>query len=99
MSRNELIDAYVTGAINRRAFVQGLTALGVSASVAASYAVALEPASAGGTFDYCDFYQFYPDLFDRYCKDERKCTKKRRKKGKCKRKRKDKDKDKRNEDR
>jgi hypothetical protein len=53
MSRHELIDAYVSGTINRRAFVQGLTALGVAAGVAASYAVALRPpAAAGGVFDY-----------------------------------------------
>lgn len=52
MSRHELVDAYVSGTINRRAFVRGLTALGVSAGVAASYAVALQPAAAGGEFDY-----------------------------------------------
>ena len=85
MSKHELVDAYVSGSINRRAFVQGLTALGVAAGVAASYAVALQPASAGG--DICDFYEFYPDLFELYCaKDKKRCTKKKRKKGKCKRK-------------
>jgi hypothetical protein len=53
MSRLELIDAYVSGTINRRAFVRGLTALGVSAGVAASYAVALQPiAAAQGDYDY-----------------------------------------------
>jgi hypothetical protein len=53
MSRHELVDAYVSGTINRRAFVRGLTALGVSAGVAASYAVALQPASAApGDYDY-----------------------------------------------
>ena len=46
MSTHELVDAYVSGAINRRTFVRGLTALGLSASLAASYAVALRPAAA-----------------------------------------------------
>jgi hypothetical protein len=46
MSKRELIDAYVSGAINRRAFVRGLTALGLTASLAAAYAVALQPAAA-----------------------------------------------------
>jgi hypothetical protein len=46
MSKRELIDAYVSGAINRRTFVRGLTALGLTASLAASYAVALQPATA-----------------------------------------------------
>jgi hypothetical protein len=59
MSRHELVDAYVSGAINRRAFVRGLTALGVSAGVAASYAVALQPVAAGGgdgtDYDYDDY--------------------------------------------
>lgn len=42
MSKRELVDAYVSGAINRRTFVRGLIALGLSASVAAAYAVALQ---------------------------------------------------------
>jgi hypothetical protein len=46
MSTHELVDAYVSGAINRRTFVRGLTALGLTASLAASYAVALQPAAA-----------------------------------------------------
>jgi hypothetical protein len=46
MSKRELVDAYVSGAINRRTFVRGLTALGLSARLAASYAVALQPAAA-----------------------------------------------------
>jgi hypothetical protein len=45
MSKRELVDAYVSGAINRRTFVRGLTALGLSARLAASYAVALQPAA------------------------------------------------------
>jgi hypothetical protein len=46
MSKRELVEAYVSGAINRRIFVRGLTSLGLSASLAASYAVALQPAAA-----------------------------------------------------
>jgi hypothetical protein len=56
MSQHELIDAYVSGAINRRTFVRGLTALGVSATLAASYAVALEPPAAAKGHDFYDFY-------------------------------------------
>lgn len=53
MSRHELIDAYVSGTINRRTLVQGLTALGISAGMAAAYAVALRPvAAAPGAFGY-----------------------------------------------
>ena len=59
MSRNELVDAYLAGTINRRAFVRGLTALGVSVGVAASYAVALQPAEAAPG-DYYD-YDYYDD--------------------------------------
>lgn len=46
MTKQELVDAYVSGAINRRSFVRGLIALGLSASLAAAYAVALQPAAA-----------------------------------------------------
>jgi hypothetical protein len=46
MSKRELVEAYVSGAINRRMFVRGLTALGLTASLAASYAVALQPSAA-----------------------------------------------------
>lgn len=56
MSRHELVDAYILGTINRRAFVRGLTALGVSAGVAASYAVALQTAAAApGDYEYDDY--------------------------------------------
>jgi thrombospondin type 3 repeat protein len=56
MSRHELVNAYISGSINRRAFVRGLTALGVSAGIAASYAVALQPtAAAMDDYDY-DYY-------------------------------------------
>ena len=58
MSKSDLIDAYLSGAITRRSFVQGLTALGVSASTAAAYAVALRPATAQAVDD---LYDFYPD--------------------------------------
>ena len=55
MSRHELVNAYISGTINRRAFVRGLTALGLSAGVAASYAVALQPtAAAMDDYDYYD---------------------------------------------
>ncbi len=57
MSRHELFDAYIAREINRRAFIQGLTALGVSAGVAASYAVALQPVAAAGG----DLYDMYYD--------------------------------------
>lgn len=57
MSRHELVDAYVSGTINRRAFVRGLSALGISAGVAASYAVALRPVAAAlGDYDDYDDY-------------------------------------------
>lgn len=80
MSRHELVDAYVSGTINRRAFVRGLTALGVSAGVAASYAVALQPAAAGnqgvpGDYDYdYDDYGTNPPDDAKSCKA--KCKKK-----------------------
>lgn len=71
MSRHELIDAYIAREINRRAFVQGLMALGVSAGVAASYAVALQPAAAGdGDSDPClPFLYGPPELYELYCTD------------------------------
>lgn len=55
MSMHELVDAYVSGAINRRTFVRSLTALGLDASLAASYAVALRPAANVREGD--DFYE------------------------------------------
>jgi len=70
LSRHELFDAYIAREINRRAFVQGLMALGVSAGVAASYAVALQPAAAGdgggGGGDQCNT-NLPPDLYELYC--------------------------------
>jgi hypothetical protein len=54
MSRHQLVDAYVSGQIGRRAFVRGLVALGMSASAAAAYAAALNPAEAAPIDD--DFY-------------------------------------------
>ncbi len=72
MSKSELVEAYVTQAINRRAFVQGLTALGVSAGVAAAYAVALQPAAAGngGSSSCLDLYP-EPDLYELYCEGKK----------------------------
>ncbi len=55
MSKRELVNAYVSGAIDRRTFFRGLTALGLSATLAASYAVALQPAAARKRKDD-DFY-------------------------------------------
>ena len=46
MSRNELIDAYRRGRISRRTFIQGMTAVGVSAVAATSMADRLRTASA-----------------------------------------------------
>jgi hypothetical protein len=54
MSTHELVDAYVSGAINRRTFVRGLTALGLTASLAASYAVALQPVKKRKGNDFYD---------------------------------------------
>lgn len=67
MSKHELIDAYISQRISRRAFIQGLTALGVSSGIAASYAVALEPVSAAGSA--CDLYDFYSDFYQTNCID------------------------------
>jgi hypothetical protein len=70
LSRHELIDAYIAREINRRTFVRGLMALGVSAGVAASYAVALQPVAAGGSVDPCLYYLYSsPELYELYCTD------------------------------
>lgn len=45
MSKKELVDSYVSGAIGRRSFIRGLVGLGASASIAATFAVALRPAT------------------------------------------------------
>lgn len=57
MTRQELVQAYSSGRINRRAFVTGLTALGVSASAATAYATSLQPAAAAPN-PICD--ELYP---------------------------------------
>lgn len=74
MSRHELVDAYIAQIISRREFVQGLTALVVSAGVAAAYAVALQPVAAGdgnGGGTCADLYppgtEAQPDLYELYC--------------------------------
>ena len=64
MSKYELIDAYIERRISRRVFIQGLTALGVSSGIAASYAVALQPAAAASM---CDLYDFYSDFYQTNC--------------------------------
>ena len=63
MSTHELVNSYVSGAINRRTFVRGLTALGFTASLAAAYAVALQPAAAkkGTRNDFYDDFYGRPD--------------------------------------
>jgi hypothetical protein len=55
MSRQDLVDAYVSGQVGRRAFVRGLVALGVSASAAAAYADALKPSETEAA-DLQDLY-------------------------------------------
>jgi hypothetical protein len=74
-ARNQLIDAYLAGAIPRRAFVRGLTALGVSAGVAASYAVALRPGPATVAAEV--LYDYYSDPNTK--KKKRKLKRRRRK--------------------
>jgi hypothetical protein len=61
MSRSELVDAYLSGVINRQTFIRGLIGHGLAASVAAAYAVALLPNPARGAGLGADFYDFYPD--------------------------------------
>jgi hypothetical protein len=46
MSRQELVDAYLEGTVNRRAFVRRLVASGVSVGAAAGYAQILAPGAA-----------------------------------------------------
>ena len=46
MGRDELVDAYLAGQVDRRAFVRRLVALGVSAAAAVTYADVLRPVSA-----------------------------------------------------
>ncbi|MGH2530819.1 MAG: hypothetical protein ACRDJW_00805 [Thermomicrobiales bacterium] len=48
MTKRDLIDAYVAGRLERRRFVRGLTALGVSAGAAFAYARQLDPTAAAG---------------------------------------------------
>jgi hypothetical protein len=47
VARNDLIEAYQNGRISRRAFVRGMMALGVSASVAVSLADGVRAAPGG----------------------------------------------------
>ena len=46
MSKREIVDSYVRGEIDRRGFIRGLTALGVSAGAAATYAFNFAPSTA-----------------------------------------------------
>jgi hypothetical protein len=74
-ARDQLVDAYLAGAIQRRTFVRGLTALGVSAGVAAAYAVALRPGPATVAADDLDDYYSDPNTK----KKKRKLKRRRRK--------------------
>jgi len=46
MSATQLLEAYQTGRIGRRAFVRGLVALGFSVGTAAAHAAVLTPAAS-----------------------------------------------------
>ena len=46
MTKRELIDSYTRGELDRRGFIRGLTALGVGAAAAATYAVRFGPSVA-----------------------------------------------------
>jgi hypothetical protein len=61
MSRQDLVEGYVAGHVGRREFIRGLVALGMSASVATAYAVALSPeaSAAKRRAASLDFYDFY----------------------------------------
>jgi hypothetical protein len=54
MSTEELFDAYVEGQINRRSFIHGLTANGISQSSAILHAAALRPGSIALVDDLYD---------------------------------------------
>jgi hypothetical protein len=57
MSREELVGAYVHGAVSRRVFIRGLVALGVSAGAAVAYAdVLTSSAVAQSTTAAVDIY-------------------------------------------
>jgi len=46
MTKRQLIDSYTRGDLDRRGFIRGLTALGVGAAAAATYAVQFGPSAA-----------------------------------------------------
>jgi len=53
MSKREMIESYVSGELDRRGFIRGLTALGVSVGAASAYAINFAPsvaANAGNGF-------------------------------------------------
>ncbi len=67
MSKNEIVDAFLHGRIDRREFVRRLTLAGVSAGAAVAYAQALSsPASAApmtrGAHGFVASHQDYPVL-------------------------------------
>ncbi len=49
MSKREMIESYVSGELDRRGFIRGLTALGVSAGAAATYALNFGPSTAASS--------------------------------------------------
>ena len=49
MTKSEIVDAYIRGELDRRAFVTRLTAVGVSAGAAIAYAVSLAPAAGAAS--------------------------------------------------
>jgi hypothetical protein len=56
MSREELVGAYVGGAVSRRVFIRGLVALGVSAGAAVAYADVLTSSAVAQTTTTADIY-------------------------------------------
>jgi hypothetical protein len=67
MSQEDLIDAYQSGRIGRRAFVRGLVRTGLTLTAATGFASVLAACSdvtgvqrvAASQHDFYDFYNFY----------------------------------------
>ena len=65
MTRNELVSAYQRGRIDRRAFIKGMAALGMSLTVATSMADKLRAAPAPkGSFSGRFLDDSYDDIYD-----------------------------------
>lgn len=72
MSQEDLIEAYQSGRIGRRAFVRGLVQTGLSLTAATGFASVLAACSdvtgvqriaasqTGDFYNFYDFYEFYP---------------------------------------